>query len=314
MNLRTGSLLLAALLAAMAQQARAELTFFTCSDTHYNEAVVSNTVQAGLVDLMNGLPGKEYPADLGGGAVAAPRGVIVPGDLIDDGQGPAAMIRQEWTLWNADFGLAGEGRLKFPVYEGYGNHDLNGRFYVEDEIKARNLKRADVVNIASNGYHYAWEWDGIHFIQLNLYPGTVRPAGVGGQPPRHALEFLKEDLAKHVGASGRPVIVSHHYMPTDGWWSDPEKAAYREALRPYNVILVIHGHQGSASITDWMGLTLLDNHHFARTGVFVVNIRGDELRIAQRLPAGTWGLNFKKTFSRTLPTSAPAPAPAAPAP
>ena len=36
--------------------AAAQLTFFTCSDTHYNEAAGSNTAQAALIDMMNSLP------------------------------------------------------------------------------------------------------------------------------------------------------------------------------------------------------------------------------------------------------------------
>jgi cytolysin (calcineurin-like family phosphatase) len=274
------------------------LTFFTCSDTHYQDAVESNKVQAALIDMMNAMPNKEYPDDLGGGKIGIPRGVIVPGDLVDHGQAPAKKVRQEWSLWNADFGLNGEGRLKFPVYEGYGNHDLNTKCYVEDEIKARNLKRKDVVAISSNGYHYAWEWDGIHFIQLNLYPADERPSGVKGQPPRFALQFLKEELAKNVGKSGKPVVVTQHYMPTDNWWTEPEKEAFFQVLKDYNVILIVHGHQGQGSIYDWKGLTVVDNNDFRGAGVFVVNIRGNEMRIVQRKPYDRWALKAKKTIQR----------------
>ena len=304
-RVRVGAMGLLLLFAA--RPAAAQLTFFTCSDTHYNEAAVSNTAQAALIDLMNALPGKAYPPELGGGPVAVPRGVIIPGDLIDDGQGPVAMIRDEWALWKADFGLHGEGRLKFPVYEGYGNHDLNDGLFIENEIKARTAARSNVVAVATNGLHYAWEWDGIHFVQLNLYPGTVRPPGVQGQPPRQALEFLKEDLAKNVGRSGRPVVVSHHYMPADTWWTDAEKEAYHAELRDYNVILIVHGHQGRASLDPWKGITTVDNHAFLGAGVFVVRIEGDEMSIVQRRPDDTWGMSLKKRIQR--PGAPPAPAP-----
>ena len=281
-----------------------DLTFFTCSDTHYNEAAASNTVQAALIDMINAIPGKEYPDSVGGGKVAVPRGVIVPGDLIDDGQGPGKMIQAEWDLWTADFGMTGEGRLKFPVYEGIGNHDLNERAAVEAGFKTRNQARSNVVAIASNGLHYAWEWDGIHFVQLNLYPGDVRPQGKGGQPPRQALTFLKEELAKNVGQSGKPVVIAHHYMPTDGWWSEEEKQAYYEAIKDYNVILITHGHQGRASIYDWKGITVVDNHAFAGTGAFVFHITpNNELIIAQRTKADQWGLTAKKTIKNPAPAA-----------
>lgn len=278
-----------------------DLTFFTCSDTHYLQWASSNLNRSAIVDMMNALPGKKYPETIGGGVVATPRGVIVPGDLVDHGQAPIALVRQEWAMWTGDFGLKGEGRLKFPVYEGYGNHDLNTNCFVENEIKKRNLSRLNVVAISSNGFHYAWEWDGIHFIQLNLYPADVRPKGVKGQPPRYALQFLKEELQKNVGASRKPVVVSYHYQPTDTWWTEEEKEASYEAIRNYNVILLIHGHQGRASIYDWKGLTVIDNNDFRGTGAFVVHIQKDDtsenhiLSIAQCLPSGVWGnFTFKK--------------------
>ena len=278
-----------------------DLTFFTCSDTHYLQWASSNLNRTAIVDMMNALPGKKYPDAIGGGVVATPRGVIVPGDLIDHGQGPKALIKQEWAMWTTDFGLKGEGRLKFPVYEGYGNHDLNSNLLVENEIKARTLARSDVVAISSNGFHYAWEWDGIHFIQLNLYPADERPKGVKGQPPRYALQFLKDSLQKNVGGSRKPVVVVHHYMPTDGWWTEEEKKTYLDVIKEYNVILITHGHQGRASITEWNGFTVLNNHYFLTAGAFVVRISKDEktedhhLMIVQSLPSGTWGpLTFKK--------------------
>lgn len=271
-----------------------DLTFFTCSDTHYREFAASNATQTALITLMNSIPGKKYPDSIGGGVVAAPRGVLIPGDLIDGGQGPAKMVNQQWALWKADFGLKGEGKLRFPVYEGYGNHDLNGNFLIENFIKERTLQRSNVVAIAENGFHYAWEWDTVHFVEVNLYPGNRRPKGVGGQPPREALNFLRDELKQNVGDSRRPVVIVHHYMPTDNWWTEEEKNAYFDVIKDYNVILIVHGHQGSASVTDWKGLTVLDNHYFVRTGAFVVHVTDKEMTIAQFSPAGEWKLTFKK--------------------
>lgn len=292
-DMRKGICLIVFHFTALAAVNAGDLTFFTCSDTHYNETKELNVQQAALIDMMNTLPGREYPAKLGGGRIDVPKGVIIPGDLIDDGQGPKQMVLQEWALWEEDFGLTGEKRLKFPVYEGYGNHDLNAQYYVEDEIRKRNGKRADVTMAASNGYHYAWKWEGVHFVQLNLYPGDARP---NGQPPRQALEFLKNFLAKIVSTSGAPVIISHHYQPIDNWWTDAEKEAYYSVIRGYNVVLIIHGHQNIASVTEWKGITVLNNHHFLRTGAFAVNIRDNEMRIIQRKPDDQWGISTNIMF------------------
>ena len=277
-----------------------DLTFFTCSDTHYREVAGSNATQTAIIDMMNALPGKEYPASVGGGKVGVPRGVIVPGDLVDTGQAPPAKVSKQWALWVADFGLKGEGRLHFPVYEGYGNHDLNGNCLVETHLKERTLVRSNIVEIATNGFHYAWEWDGIHFVQLNLYPANTRPKG---QPPRYALDFLKKDLEKNVGTSRKPVIISHHYVPTDGWWTDEEKNAYYDVIKDYNVILIIVGHQFRASIIDWKGLTVLDNNDFRGTGTFVVHIKDKEMTIAQRARTDEWKLSKKKAIEFPAPSS-----------
>ncbi len=279
-----------------------DLTFFTCSDTHYLQWASSNLNRTAIVDMMNALPGKKYPDAVGGGVVATPRGVIVPGDLIDGGQSPDSIVKPQWANWKADFGMTGtEGRLKFPVYEGYGNHDLGGR--VEKYIKERNLTRSNLVAVSENGFHYAWEWDGIHFVECNLFPGHTREKGKG-QPPLESLGFLRDELQKNVGDSRKPVVVVHHYMPTDGWWSDEEKRAYFDVIKDYNIILITHGHQSRASITECNGFTVLNNHYFLTAGAFAVRISKDEqtgehhLTIAQCLPSGKWGpLTFKKKIA-----------------
>ena len=69
-----------------------------------------------------------WPAALGGGAVQPPQGVVISGDLIDNGSGPATEINgcNQWKNFTAIFGMTGsDGLLKTPLYEGRGNHDAD---------------------------------------------------------------------------------------------------------------------------------------------------------------------------------------------
>jgi len=103
------------------RRASYEVTFFLTSDLHYGVSPTVAAANAMTVEAMNALPGGTWPAGPGGGPIGVPRGVAVLGDLIDDGADPQAP--EWWRGFAADYGVNGEGRLKYPVYENAGNHD-----------------------------------------------------------------------------------------------------------------------------------------------------------------------------------------------
>ena len=179
--------------------AAADLTFFSLSDTHYTEGETNGRP---IVGVINTLPGTAYPASLGG-TVDTPRALIMQGDLINDGA-VAAKYPAQWANYIADFGANGEGRCIFPVFEGIGNHDVNVNLYVFNKIKDRNIIRTNlnyISSVSSNGYHYSWDWDGIHFVNVNLFPGNIWPGEADtysqGHDPMYARDFLQEDLQKN---------------------------------------------------------------------------------------------------------------------
>jgi hypothetical protein len=195
----------------------ANVTFFSFSDPHYK---LPDTNGNPTVSVINTLPGTSYPPEIGG-VVQKPRAIVMQGDLIDDGA-VAARYPIQWTNFLADFGVNGEGRCIFPVFEGVGNHDLNPNLFVFEQVKARNLVRKNlgyISNISSNGYHYSWDWDGVHFVNLNLFAGNVweGEADAYGKAhhPQFARAFLEEDLKRNVGNTGRPVVVVQHFRPID---------------------------------------------------------------------------------------------------
>jgi hypothetical protein len=211
-------------------------------DTHFTQAAgVPDTEKnkRGVAD-MNALPGVAYPG--GTGVVHTIRGVVVPGDLIDDGCSNAADgggCIEQLANYTAVFGVhPGEGGATashYPTFDGVGNHDGGNSTdtasgLVRREVIARNRRRDAVhakisnYSLASNGLHYSWDWaPGLHSVMLNLYPGTegdcasstgLPGTGCLGAPygwhsPEHSLDFLIADLAERPVTT--PTILYMHY-------------------------------------------------------------------------------------------------------
>ncbi len=256
-------------------------SFLLASDTHYlankeNPAEMDETsrdINARLIEWLNKLPGTEIPAEAGGGRVEGVQGVIHSGDLIDTGdkQGDVhvAMQKTEWSAFNADWGLnGGDGKLKLPVREVWGNHDgPQGRGVVIDGLRERNTKRKDV-NVSANGMHFSWDWNGVHFVNVGLTVGARKDVE---RPRRYAslesLDFLKQDLAERVGDSGRPVVITHHIdvarycaplapeLVTKNEWDYSDVAAYHEVLTKYRIAAILYGHTHVRKIFPWDGTT-----------------------------------------------------------
>lgn len=277
-----------------------DLTFFVVSDLHYGLSAGGDETIPKLVDLMNGLPGTEYPEKIGG-KVGVPRGVIQIGDITNDGKAV------NWEKFVKDYGLTGtEGRLKYPVYETFGNHDGGPKLPVRDGIKARNKQRVGVTDVSENGMFYSWDWSGVHFVCLGISPGsTTRP-----YDPEHSIDFCISDLKKNVGNSGRPVILMHHFgfdkSHSLGWWPEAWRQTYYDVLKDYNVIGILHGHAHKPEIYQWKGIDIYHPPHFSQKdpktngpvthGIFVFHITADELTIAERKLDGTWGMTAKKSL------------------
>jgi cytolysin (calcineurin-like family phosphatase) len=262
---------------------RLDLAFFFVADTHYLADVKdtkkldkrSADTTSRLVDQLNKLPGTAIPDSAGGGKVAAPRGVIHGGDVIDSGDRNTAdylkMQQTEWASYVADFGLDGkDGRLAYPVYEIHGNHDSpQGDGLVVKKIAERNKKRPGVVNVSKNGLHYSWDWKPVHFVSLGIVVGPVKSVKRKRRyNPLDSLDFLIADLKENVGDSGRPVVLTHHVdvarnatgpnsdAPSSSKeWDPADVRGYHDALKAYNVIAVLYGHTHSRAVFRWDGTT-----------------------------------------------------------
>lgn len=282
------------------------VTFIVTSDSHYDafENEDRNTRNRDTVDQMNAIATIRWPEKLGGDLIDKPRAVLLLGDVIDDGDRMREgknQSAQQYAFFLADFGLDGtDGRLRYPVLEGWGNHDGPpvGRdrhgFSFQTHLKARNKRRLEkglVQTVSVNGLHYAWLWDNVIFVQLNLYPGDKPHPGTRYNPqyhdPQGSLAFLKQVLATNT----KPVIVAHHYdLQGSNWWHDEERKAYYDALKGTLVPAVFHGHTGTGLYLwkpdgETRPLNIVNTGQ-TENGFFVVQITKDRIRLAYRCKMG----------------------------
>ena len=308
-----------------------EFTFFVITDTHYTADPASYAGTRVVIDALNWLPGTDFPAALGG-TVRTPLGVLHGGDMLDDGGGPTAA--EVWRVFTGDFGVNGEGRVCYPVYEIVGNHDGGDGGAPQEGVRDRNRQRRGLAAVSANGLHYSWDWGGVHFVAVNKFSGSgpdpARPFNQRWNDPTGSLEFLADDLRAR--AAGRPVILLQHYGFDDfsagwGWWSEKDRAATWEAIRDFNVVAYLHGHTHGMTFMKWRGE---DIHGPGRSqpadgidvigcgagqrgpdapGEFMVfRVRKDEIAVAHRF-VDRWG----ETRRIPIPPSARWPRAAAPA-
>lgn len=259
------------------------VAFFLIGDTHYLAKkeqpaeldAASQQVTSRLIETLNRLPGSEIPEGASSGTplkVAAARGLIHAGDIIDSGDknGPGlpAMQAREYRGFTEDFGLNGkDGRLRMPVYEVHGNHDgPRGEGVVLDGIKARNKLRPGLKNLSANGLHYSWDWGNVHFINLGIVVGGGANTRHGRYNPLDSLPFLVEDLKQHAADPKKPVVITHHVdvarysgaceedaKSDNGEWHSCDVRGFHAALAGHNIVAILYGHTHVRNIYRWDG-------------------------------------------------------------
>ncbi|MDD8021122.1 MAG: metallophosphoesterase [Acidobacteriota bacterium] len=292
-----------------------DLTFFVASDLHYGGTVNFRKINRMMVEAMNSLPGQLYPEGAGiKGRVHTPRGVVITGDIVNDGSAPD--IQKTWQEYAEDFGLNGDRLLAFPVYEGFGESDGPSSGLIRLNLKSRNRLRPGLKSISADGLHYSWDWGPVHLVQLNLYPGSAgeeylniwrRRVSGDARYPKYSLEFLSDDLRRNVGSSGRPVVLFQHYG-FDSWseafWTEKERDAFLQAIQPYNIIAIFCGHSEVSQAFTWNGIKTWcagTTNHDPETGEFLVvkitsRKKNGQITVATR-KMDSWSSIEKVTFS-----------------
>jgi hypothetical protein len=173
------------------------------------------------------------------------KGVIVCGDLTQFAAG------SEFNQFKNHWYARPEGNSAFPVYEGWGNHDVeHDRDRVLDAICERNPHRQYIQSSA--GGHYCWRWGRIYFIMLNLYAGKKDAQGWNALDkidPHDSIKFLNDTLER-IDPSA-PVVICQHYGfrfidPTsnsiDRWWTLSEREAFFRTFAGRRIVAILHGH------------------------------------------------------------------------
>jgi hypothetical protein len=214
-----------------------DVTFLVTTDTHvgYLDDVIGGTPGQSVdeareleIEAMNGIAGLPLPVALGG-HVGEPRGVLISGDLTEQG------FPHEWARFESIFGLTGrEGKLRYPVYEGGGNHDKWQGSHVARQIERRH-----------GGSRYSWDWGALHLVCL-------------GEAPDHGdLAWLRGDLDA-VGA-GRGIILYLHFPlaganATGHWFGDGDyRDRLADVLAGREVLGIFSGHSHTSGRYHWRG-------------------------------------------------------------
>jgi len=250
-------------------------------------------VNRATAEDMNALPGTEFPS---GDIVEEPEGVLVAGDLTGDN--PLNWTGYWLGRWvdgfDQLFPVDGQGICRFPTYEGYGNHDYErNNVSILSGIYSRNLCRRTPVNTSENGLHYSWDWKGIHFVNLNLYPGNDGYA-------EHSLDFLKHDLTNNLQSIQQPIILYHHYTYAnneDSWTAEEREQAY-EAMKDHNIIAIFVGHRHTVYHKKWKDIDVYyvpETYH--NQEYYVFRIQNNKLTINRR-KNGQWNGYWAKSFKQ----------------
>jgi len=212
------------------------------------------------------------------------RGVLIAGDLTDAGSDPNPAGTQlghdcrEYTAYRAAYGRCGnEGKVKFPIYEAYGNHDFprvsgsgDAKYHPVisylDAITAahRPGSSKDLYDDPTPGTgHYAWRWDDVWFVNLNLKAGNkkeVIPGSTGTRLayPHSPLDFLTKFLKARSKNKSRQIVILAHYSPTSSRVSSSERSDFCKLIyqaqygkgpfsserlsKNYPVAAFLHGH------------------------------------------------------------------------
>jgi hypothetical protein len=249
-----------------------DLAFLMSSDPHIGsenpkatppvtQDQIAAKAKANVASMLK-LIGEPYPAEfppgLPQGRIPTPRALLLAGDLTD---------LSAWPLFETVFPVQLEpGGI--PVFVAAGNHDGEPAGATRQGILARNRQHADAKRIdalAPNGFHYAWKWQGVHFICVNLCPADTtdqetpfnygKPGPGSWNDPLNALQFVK-DYLKKVGPT-EPVIIWQHYGYCEGfnfdwnWWSAKQRRLFHDVVKDYHIVALLHGHTHAPAHYLW---------------------------------------------------------------
>ena len=241
-----------------------DFSFVHCSDIHVPPGVARKTGSqngpafgsAEVVDQIKGLTG---PIELPPYRITAPAPsfAIATGDLTEFGG---------LNGWWEDYRKLWQG-APFPVFQQSGNHDST---WACQRYRIRELH---------GGSYYSFDRNGCHFIGWDsATPQDPRPSfGEEG------MRWLREDL-KRVDKVTPIFLFCHHPIDSKEFASLYERDRLLDALRPYNLTLLLvgHGHAAQHRVVAGVDQVMGGSTFGAAPGYSVVSVQAGMLRVAYR--------------------------------
>ncbi|WP_162845408.1 metallophosphoesterase [Labilibaculum antarcticum] len=251
-----------------AQNSKFDVSFIVTSDLHFDEPPEDHEflhVQAinrvdGYFKYPDMLDGKETNFEGVDDLISNIRGVIISGDITNKAH-PLAL---DFFKMRYEKGK-GKKQINYDCYIGLGNHDLHPLNPLIDgeDLKRRNMMLqyvdarhkgkkapAPVTNYDELSRNYSWDWDGVHLIQGQLYPGNT----TFGQ--HSSLQWLEKDLATYA-SDGRPVVIFQHYGFIESGieeFDGKQLEKYYNIISKYNIVGIFAGHHHVAANIKWRGI------------------------------------------------------------
>ena len=221
-----------------------DATFLVISDTHFGGDIeepwrgppLGPPGKVGMLDLQrfivrqaNSMEGRDWPATFGG-QVARPLGMLVAGDLTEDGD------PSQWKEFESVYGgPARPALLQMPVEESSGNHDHRSGPFIAEQVARRH-----------GGEAYSIDWGDLHVVSL------------GEEPNDDIVEWLRGDLAAL--GSDVPIVLFFHRpilgpYSAEGWFGTPSnQTAFLDAIKQHDIAAIFHGHIHKTGNYTWHGI------------------------------------------------------------
>jgi cytolysin (calcineurin-like family phosphatase) len=146
----------------------------------------------------------------------------------------------------------GDLPLKYPIFPGFGNHDLNFadssqvQNYVGQWSPGARIPGVSISNSDPASKSYSWDWGGLHLVNAGVFAGSDDD---DYNYSTSSLQWLESDLQAYAG-DGRPVIIFQHFGfdPTWGlpWYEGSGRIhglqGLFDAIKNYNVVGLFTGH------------------------------------------------------------------------
>ncbi|MBN2441007.1 MAG: carbohydrate-binding protein [Spirochaetales bacterium] len=284
-----------------------QFSFIFLTDPHYGvDGAILEENNIAALDDVNRLT--TLGTDPFGYSFMEPQGVLVGGDCIDGGTNALNQWYGNGSTpgFTTHFGVNKDKYVKYYVFECWGNHDVHNDYgqTIRDLIRDRNYQRV-TIHASSNyhtdpyGYNTSWEWQGIKFFNLGIFPGEWVDC-------EHSLGFLTSELSSM--STAQPVIIYFHYVCDEvyndenpGWWTDEERIAFYNAVRNHNIVAIFHGHRHESSYYQWNGINVF-NGGSAREhrSFFYVYINDIDIYVSERSNAAwaqTWRVAYQNNSS-----------------